>query len=650
MAPVLKVKYQKSFAIFSSGLDSLELCHFSQLFHQVKDELDCSYRLENASLRLFHIRNKVMSTQQYNHDGIKKFQVISLNATKNLENNKIKIKAPIYKNKIQRLNANDSNGIRPLPLNININEYQDSPTIDSVINPIIKDLVTHQSINPVIPEQPLANTKNTFSEEQISTSFMPTQSNMNMNNSTMNFDFTNNQQLLQQALSAISQNNLNNNLLNSVNNLSTMFTPDYNNQQILMNSLLLQSLNQLPNPSSFNPQPFNSSSCANPNQDINSMFNLDSMSLPLNEIDQNTANKVQNDSNTTNNGESNSALNDITPKKSAIKEKKTISSLMAKKENKKEKRKAQQRSESANKSKIAETETFSGSEGEKDRCCFNCHATSTPLWRRTPDNQRLCNACGLYYKLHQKHRPIDLKKAKDSKKPAYKPRALVCSHCKTKKAALWRRDIDSGEPVCNPCGLFKKMNNRPRPPHLYSNVIKKRVRNPSPFHMSKGSSMNPKSRKSTEDLDSSNDSEGELKQESPILEQTINTKEKAFQKQSARHNTPSTPITRDLDKTQFTNPLLQSDVSQTNLPIINQNNVIGMNNGGNVLDMIGENYYPGMDPGLLNLPFNQVFVPILNNNNYYPPMESSSNTFNSTNPSNSEPDNMNLFPNYFMFQ
>ncbi|KAL9089318.1 MAG: hypothetical protein Q9159_002619 [Coniocarpon cinnabarinum] len=42
--------------------------------------------------------------------------------------------------------------------------------------------------------------------------------------------------------------------------------------------------------------------------------------------------------------------------------------------------------------------------------CQNCHTTTTPLWRRDAQGHTICNACGLYYKLHGHHRPVTLKK------------------------------------------------------------------------------------------------------------------------------------------------------------------------------------------------------------------------------------------------
>ncbi|GAN03062.1 hypothetical protein MAM1_0033d02513 [Mucor ambiguus] len=41
--------------------------------------------------------------------------------------------------------------------------------------------------------------------------------------------------------------------------------------------------------------------------------------------------------------------------------------------------------------------------------CTNCRTGNTPLWRRNPQGQPLCNACGLFLKLHGTVRPLSLK-------------------------------------------------------------------------------------------------------------------------------------------------------------------------------------------------------------------------------------------------
>ncbi len=44
------------------------------------------------------------------------------------------------------------------------------------------------------------------------------------------------------------------------------------------------------------------------------------------------------------------------------------------------------------------------------KICSNCGSISTPSWRRCPEGRNLlCNACGLYQKLHRRPRPLRIR-------------------------------------------------------------------------------------------------------------------------------------------------------------------------------------------------------------------------------------------------
>lgn len=47
---------------------------------------------------------------------------------------------------------------------------------------------------------------------------------------------------------------------------------------------------------------------------------------------------------------------------------------------------------------------------QKDLSCTNCGTTTTTIWRRNLRGEMVCNACGLYYKLHGVNRPHTMRR------------------------------------------------------------------------------------------------------------------------------------------------------------------------------------------------------------------------------------------------
>ena len=107
------------------------------------------------------------------------------------------------------------------------------------------------------------------------------------------------------------------------------------------------------------------------------------------------------------------------------------------------------------------------------KACYNCGTTSTPLWRKDKTlNIIMCNACGIYYKNHGRHRPVALsqtspgKSAKKETLPGGSITARMLGSSGAHQAAhaalraLVAQDVPSQEPAYR----ASRRSSRPRKP------------------------------------------------------------------------------------------------------------------------------------------------------------------------------------------
>uniref|UniRef100_A0A3Q3WER6 GATA-type domain-containing protein n=1 Tax=Mola mola TaxID=94237 RepID=A0A3Q3WER6_MOLML len=106
----------------------------------------------------------------------------------------------------------------------------------------------------------------------------------------------------------------------------------------------------------------------------------------------------------------------------------------------------------------------------KPRVCVSCGTNSAPLWRRDAAGGHRCNSCSLEQKtnngplLKPKRRAVVIQR-----------KETQCVNCFTSTTTLWRRNC-AGEPVCNACGLYYKLHQVNRPLALKRELIQTRNR------------------------------------------------------------------------------------------------------------------------------------------------------------------------------
>ncbi|KAG7519524.1 erythroid transcription factor [Solea senegalensis] len=108
--------------------------------------------------------------------------------------------------------------------------------------------------------------------------------------------------------------------------------------------------------------------------------------------------------------------------------------------------------------------------GPEKRVCVSCGTDSTPLWRRDSAGHHTCHDCS--FKRQETNRGVLTSKRT---RMVTLRKGTRCVNCDTEKTTLWRRNTE-GQPVCNACGLYYKLHKVNRPLTMKKDQIQTRKR------------------------------------------------------------------------------------------------------------------------------------------------------------------------------
>lgn len=103
--------------------------------------------------------------------------------------------------------------------------------------------------------------------------------------------------------------------------------------------------------------------------------------------------------------------------------------------------------------------------------CTNCFTQTTPLWRRNPEGHPLCNACGLFLKLHGVVRPLSLKTDVIKKRNRGSGNQLPVGASSTRSSKKASRKNSVQNSVTTPTtGRTQGQNESASPPSVYGST------------------------------------------------------------------------------------------------------------------------------------------------------------------------------------